>query len=340
MGVDIIQLLKRHEIKIDDLKGRSIVIDAPNHLYQFLTTIRGPDGSLFTDSKGRTTSHLIGLFSRTTNLMSRGLKIAYVFDGEVPKLKHKELARRKELKIEAEKMYRQAIESKDEESARRYAGRFSRLDQEMISESKRLLAALGLPCLDAPSEAEAQASHIVKKGDAYAVSSQDADCLMFGAKRLVRNLSITGRKKKAGKAAYEKIEPELIDLDENLSELGINREQLIIIGMLTGTDFNKGGVKGIGPKKGLALIQKHKMDFEAIFKEAKWSDTFEESWETIFEIIMNMPVSDNYRLEWKAVNREEVLKLLCDEHDFSEERVKKTLDNITTPVQKDLGGFI
>ena len=82
MGLQFRDLVVKKEISIKDLKGKVLAIDGQNMLYQFLTTIRGMDGSPLTDSKGRVTSHLIGLFNRTTALMEEGLKLIFVFDGK------------------------------------------------------------------------------------------------------------------------------------------------------------------------------------------------------------------------------------------------------------------
>ncbi len=336
MGVQITELLKKHEINLENLSNKIIVIDASNHLYQFLTTIRSPDGTAFTDSKGNITSHLIGLFSRTTNLMQRNIKLAYVFDGQVPKLKHKELQQRKEVKREAEEKYAKAMKEQNIEDMKKYAGRFSRLTLEMTDEAKKLLKALGIPYVEAPSEGEAQAANIVRNNDAYAVSSQDADSLLFGASRLVRNLSITGRRKKAGKQAYTEINPEIIILEENLSQLNIDREQLIALGMLVGTDYNVGGIKGIGPVKALNLVKKHGKNFGQMFAEAGWS--FDEKWQDVFELFIKIPVTDNYELKWKNPDKESAMKLLCTEHDFSTERVEKTIDSLMKS-QKGLNEF-
>lgn len=341
MGVRIVELLERHEVMLEELSGRIIVVDAPNHLYQFLTTIRGPDGSPFKDSRGNTTSHLIGLFSRAASLMQKNLRLFFVFDGKVPELKHRELEKRKAIKKMAEEQYVRALRQGDSEQMRKFAGRFSRLTPEMIDDAKRLLGNLGIPYMDAPSEAEAQAAYIVRKSDAFAVSSQDADSFLFGAPRLIRNLSITGRRKKAGALEYSHVTPEIIVLEEVLGKLGIDRKQLIVLGMLVGTDYNPGGIKGIGPKKGLELVKKHKGNYADLFREVGWADYFEESWESIYKLFEQIPVSDNYRLKWGRPDKDKAVSFLCSEHDFSVERVSKTMDELlkSSGSQKGLGDF-
>lgn len=341
MGLSIKDLLSAKEIEVTDLRNKVLAVDSYNMLYQFLTTIRSRDGSLLTDSKGEVTSHLVGIFSRVTNFMEKGLKMVFVFDGEPPKLKKKERERRKELKIEAEKRYKIAIKRKDADEMKKYAARTTRLTGDMVKEAKELISALGLPIVQAPSEGEAQAAYMARKGDAYATVSQDFDSLMYGCTRLVRNLSAAGRRRSIHKLGYVSTKPELIELSEVLNNLGIDNDQLIVLAILVGTDYNIGGVKGIGPKNALKLVKEHKKSFEGIFKEIKWE--FEFSWKDVYDVIKKMPVTDKYRLEWGQVDQERVKKLLVEKHDFSEERVERSLKGLIKEKekkqQKSLGDF-
>ena len=95
MGVAFKDIITGKEITIEELKGKVLAVDSYNVLYQFLTTIRARDGTVLMDSKGNVTSHLVGLFNRTTKLMSEGLNLAVVFDGKPLKLNEKERERRK-----------------------------------------------------------------------------------------------------------------------------------------------------------------------------------------------------------------------------------------------------
>ena len=343
MGVAITELLVKKEVDIDTLAGKILVVDTPMWLYQFITSIRQPDGSLLSDSKGNTTSHLIGLSSRVPKLMAKGMKLAFCFDGQVPDLKKKERERRKSLKIEAEEKYREAEKKKDISEMKKYAPRTARLTKDMIEEAKDLLEAFGVPVIDSPSEAEAQASNIVKNKDAFAVATNDADALLFGAPKVLRNLNLIGKRKKTSRLAYETINPELLDLADNLNHLGMDNDQLIALAMLVGTDYNIGGIKGIGPRNALKLVKKHKSDFDNLFKEVKWSDSFQFPWTDVFYLIKKMPVTNNYNLKWNNIDKEKILKLLVDNHDFSEERVNSTISKLFKETkkkqQKGLGDF-
>lgn len=328
MGIAITDLLLSKEVSFKDLEGKTLAVDAFNILYQFLSTIRQRDGALLTDSSGNITSHLVGLFARTTNLMEKNLKLAFVFDGEIPELKQEERERRKGIKQEAQRKYKEALEKKDLASMKKYASRTSVLNKEMIEESKQLIEALGLPVIQAPSEGEAQASHMVKKRDVFAVVSQDADSLLFGAPILIRNLSISGKRKKSDALSYVSVKPELLDLSENLNNLGIDQEQLIALAILVGTDYNKRGIKGIGPKNALKLVKKYRKDIDKMFDEVKWDDYFDFSWKDVFYLIKKMKVTDEYDLKWKEVDPEKIIKLLVEKHDFSKERVEKGISKL------------
>jgi len=188
MGVDIGDLFRWEKISFDDLRDRIIAIDAHNVLYQFLSSIRRRDGTPLKDSKGQITSHLSGLFHRTANMVEAKIRPVYVFDGKPHPLKAKTLEERRKRKEQAEKEWKEALEAGDIEKARSKAQQTSRLTDEMIDQSKELLEALGIPFIQAPGEGEAQASIMVKKGDAFAVGSQDYDCLLIGSPVLVRNL--------------------------------------------------------------------------------------------------------------------------------------------------------
>jgi len=342
MGVQITELLQAKEISLDQLKGKTIAVDAHLFLYQFLTTIRQRDGTPLSDSKGRITSHLIGLFTRSSSLMRSGLKLAYVFDGKAPELKEKERERRKEQKIAAKVKYEEAAEKEDIENMRKYAARTSRLTPDMIQESKKLITAMGIPIVQAPSEGEAQAAFMVKSSDAFAVASQDADSLLFGSTYLIRNLSMAGKRKRTNKLAYETISPQLISLSETLNHLGIDQGQLIALAMLVGTDFNPGGIKGIGPKNAIKLVKSHGRDFDALFREVKWDEQNATPWNEIFHLIKDMPVSSDYKLKWALPDKEKITRLLVDEHDFSMERVQSALEKFEkdeSAPQKGLGEF-
>ncbi len=323
MGVALSDIVEGKIIELEYLSGRSISIDAYNMLYQFLSIIRQRDGTPLMNSKGEITSHLSGLFYRTARLLEKGIKPVYVFDGAPPEEKTHTLSEREKKKIEAEKKYEAALKKGDLENARVYAQQTSRLTKDMVNQAKKLLNLLGVPWVQAPSEGEAQAAYMAKKGDVWASASQDYDSLLFGSPRLVRNLGITGRRKLPRKNVYVEIKPEIIELENTLGSLGIDLDQLIQIGLMVGTDFNS-GVKGIGPKKALKLVKEGKTA-----KEVYVEHGMDTSGVKFAESIFKRPkTTNNYKLEWKEPDEEGLISYLCGEHDFSEERIKSTLERL------------
>jgi len=334
LGVDLKDLLSRKPLELEELKGKVIAIDGFNALYQFLSIIRGADGQPLKDRSGRITGHLSGLLYRNSNLLEMGVKPVYVFDGMPPSLKEVEISRRRAVKEEAVKKYEEAIKRGDVERARTYAQATAHLKDEMVQEAKTLLALMGIPWVQAPSEGEAQAAHLTVKGDAWAVGSQDYDSLLFGATRLVRNLTISGKRKLPNKPVYVKISPELIELKESLAKLGITRTQLIDMSVLMGTDFNPDGLKGVGPKTAIKMI-KERGCLENMIHELRDSGFTVDPLE-IRGIFTSPKVTDDYQLRWKGVDVEGVVHFLCHERDFNEERVKRALDKTMGEVEKVL----
>jgi len=341
MGLQFKDLVVKKEIDIKDLKDKVLAVDSMNLLYQFLTTIRSADGSVLTDSKGRVTSHLIGLFSRTTSLMEQGLKLVFIFDGKAPEIKQKTWDKRTAVKKEASLKLKEAEKVGDIVSMKKFAARTAILTKEMVSDAKNLIRLLGLPIVQAPSEGEAQTAYMVKKGDAYGSVSQDYDNLIFSCPLLIRNLSLEGKRKRKGQFAFQKIKPEMIKLKDVLEHLEIDLDQLTVLAILVGTDYNPGGVRGVGPKTALKLVKEFE-DFAEIFEKVEWDTHYPDlEWQKVFDTIRNMPVTDDYNLEWKNIDSEELFDLLVKEHGFSEERVKRKLEKLDEEksTQKGLSSF-
>ena len=253
----------------------------------------------------------------------------YVFDGKAPELKHGTQEKRQESKDIAAERYEQAKSEEDVEGMGRYARQIVHLDKQKIEESKELLNAMGIAVVQAPSEGEAQASYICAQGDAWAVGSQDYDCLMFNTPRLIQNLTLARKRKTVG--GFIEIKPQLVETKNVLKELGINNEQLICIGILSGSDYNPGGVKGIGPKKALKLVLEQKTKekiFEAVSKFEKDGKYFMDfDWREVFELIKNPNVDKDYKIVFPKMDFNKIKEILM-EHDFSEERIDTQLSKL------------
>ncbi len=335
MGVNFKDLIPKTQVKLEDLSGKIIAVDAYNAIYQFLSIIRQPDGTPLKDSTGKITSHLSGLFYRTSNLVEMGLKPIYVFDGESPALKAVEIERRRQVKVEAAARYEKAIKEGKPAEARMYAQVATSMKDYMLDDSQRLLGLMGLPWVQAPSEGEAQAAHMTRKGDADYCASQDYDSLLFGAPKLLRNVTISGRRKLPSKNIYINIVPEVVELSKTLNECSLTYEQLIDVGILIGTDFNPDGIEGIGPKTALKLIRQHGTLENALpyIKNAVFPCDPKE----IKEIFLHPEVTDDYKIEWKEPNETGIIDFMCREKEFGEERIKKSLERMTVGSKKQKG---
>jgi len=323
MGVDLSDLIPGTPRRLEDFATRAIAIDAFNTLYQFLSIIRQPDGTPLMDRQGRVTSHLSGIIYRTTNLLALGIKPVFVFDGQPPGLKGRTIEARVAVKVKAEREWEDAKLKGDFARARTKAMQTSRLTGEMVGQSKRILACLGVPCVQAPGEGEAQASHMAARGDAWAAASQDYDSFLFGSPILVRNLALSGRRKLPRKDVYVDVQPEQIDLAATLAGLGLSREQLVDLAILIGTDYNE-GVKGIGPKKALALMRKSG-NLERVLEE---EGLVIEDVNGLRDLFLHPSVTDAYELGWTDADVEAAKRMLVDEHDFSEDRVQGALERV------------
>lgn len=337
MGLNIRDIIPRRELDVSELRGKTICVDAFNTLYQFLSSIRQPDGMPLMDSKNRITSHLSGIFYRNIALLSEGMKLIYVFDGKPPELKYKTWEKRGSVREVAKERYEDAKDREDIEAMKRYSMQLTRLNDEMIVESKELLEAMGIIALQAPGEGESEAAYLARiKEDIYASASQDYDSLLFGAPRLIQNLTLSRRRKTF--SGWIEIKPEMIELERVLNYLEINLDQLICLGILVGTDYNPKGIPGIGQKKALDIVKKYRQPV-LIFKSVeeqllglKEEDRFE--WPDIFELFKKSNVK-NFDYNFPKIDEKKIKEILVERHDFSEERVEKQLEKLRDVSEKN-----
>ena len=319
LGVKLKEITNPKEISLNELGGKVIAIDTMNVLYQFLSIIiRVDTGEPLKNKSGKITSHISGLFYRSINLIEKGIKPIYVFDGKPSKLKRDTIQERKQIRKEAKVEYEKAKEEGDIEKAYKYARTSYRVTSEMIDDSKKFLKLMGIPVIQAEGEGEAQATFMVSQGDAWAVGSQDYDSLLFGAPRVVRNLSIAGRRRgRGGETKY--VEPEIIYLKEVLESQNLTQEQLIDIGILLGTDFNE-GIKGVGIKTALKYIKNYN-NLENIFEKENLE--FDYDYDQIREIFRNPRVNKEYTIKKIKPNYEKIKDNLVNLYDLNEVRVDK-----------------
>lgn len=352
MAVDLGKLVAeaKEKISFEELSGKAIAIDAYNTIYQFLSIIRQPDGSPLTDSKGRVTSHLSGLFYRTMNLLEYGIKPVYVFDGIPSQLKKRTLEARMNRRKEAAEAWVKAKEEGQLEKARTYAMASTKINQEIVESSKALLSLMGIPYIQAPGEGEAQGAYLTRRGFVYASASQDYDSFLFGADVVIRNFTITGRRKLPGKNVFVDVELERIVLKDLLEKLGINNRQLILLGILVGTDFNT-GIEKVGPKTALKIVGERKAPEEVkSYVKEKYGVEFDEDIDAVLGLFEKPDIKEFGKDEFESViskakpDANGVVKFMCDEHGFSKERIAKMAEKLGElrgiTKQKGIGGWM
>ena len=331
MGLDLKPLLIREKTNLEAFTNKIVAIDAYNAIYQFLAIIRGPEGLHLTDTKGRVTSHITGLFYRNINFLSLGIKPIYVFDGKPPSLKSAEIEHRKQIKKDATVKYERAVSAGKMEDARKYAQQTTSMKDGMVEDSKHLLELFGIPYIQAPSEGEATAALLTTTGHADIAASQDFDSILFGAKKLVRNFTNSGRRKLPNRNSYIEIEPEIIDYRKNLDALGITREQLIDVGILIGTDFNPDGFERIGPKTAIKMIKENGKleDVRQIQEQLQEID-----YNAIRKIFLEPETASVDKIDFGEVNYDAITNYLSDERDFSRDRVNSSLNRLKKSLEK------
>ncbi len=341
MGTKLGDLIDSEEISFDHLFNKKIAVDAMNTVYQFLSIIRQRDGTPLKDSEGNITSHLSGLFYRNAKLLEKNVKPVYVFDGKAPDLKAEESKERRKKREKAREDWKKLKKEGKMKKAFKKATQSSRLTSDMLVEAKKLLDAMGIPYIEAPSEGEAQAAKMNCEGSVWAVGSQDWDSLVFGADRFVKNLTVTGKRKVPGKQRYKTIVPEKVEKEPALNSLGISLEQLRWVAVLIGTDFNPKGIKGVGPKTAMKLVKKYG-SFESILEDDKVEWEHDNDPFKILDFFENPPVEEGLSFNYGSPDRDAVFEVLVESHEFSESRVESTFNKLEKSLkesQQDLGSF-
>ncbi|CRG98572.1 flap endonuclease 1, putative [Plasmodium relictum] len=322
------------EIKIENLMGRIIAIDASMSLYQFIIAIRDSDhyGNL-TNESGETTSHISGLMSRSIKLMENGLKPIYVFDGAPPELKGSELEKRGEKRQKAEELLQKAKEEGDLEEIKKQSGRTVRVTKKQNEEAKKLLTLMGIPIVEAPCEAESQCAFLTKYDIAHATATEDADALVFGTKILIRNLNANAssnqnKNKNSSKRGYILTE---INLQQVLKGLNLTMNQFIDFCILCGCDYCD-TIKGIGSKTAYNLIKeyncieniienidKNKYQVPTNFRFVEARNSF---------INPKVLTKEEIKIDWSEPKIDELKDLLIKEYNFNEVRVTNYINRL------------
>ncbi|ELY78227.1 flap endonuclease-1 [Natrinema pallidum] len=267
------------EIPFDDIEG-TVAVDAHNWLYRYLTTtVKWTDSAKYTTGDGTEVANLVGIVQGLPKFFEHDITPVMVFDGGPSELKDDEIESRREQRRSYEAQLETAREEGDAVAIAQLESRTQRLTPTIQETSRDLLRLLDVPIVEAPAEGEAQAAHMVKRGDADYVGSEDYDALLFGSPLTLRQLTSKG-------------DPELMDLEATLAQHDLTLEQLIDAAILIGTDFNE-GVSGIGPKTAISAITEHGDLWSAL--EARGDHV--EHGDRVRQLFRDPDVTDDYEFE-------------------------------------------
>ena len=305
-------------IKERELKhyfGRKVAIDASMCLYQFLIAVRS-EGAQLTTVDGEPTSHLMGTFYRTIRLVEQGIKPVYVFDGKPPNLKGGELAKRAERRDEAQKLLQAAEEAGNVEDMEKFNRRLVKVTKEHAEDARQLLKLMGIPYVDAPCEAEAQCAALVKAGKVFATATEDMDALTFGCNILLRRLTFSEARKMPVQEFH---------FDKVLEDLELSHNEFIDLCIMLGCDYTN-SIKGVGPKRAIELIKAHR-SLETIIDNLdtkKFPVPEDWNYKQARLLFQEPEIMDpeEIELKWADPDEEGLVKFLCGDKQFNEERVR------------------
>lgn len=323
-----------------NLFGRKIAIDASMCLYQYLIAVRQQDGQQLTSEDGETTSHLLGMFYRTIRMVENGVKPLYVFDGKPPVLKGGELEKRLLKRQEAEKQMEELKETGTVEELMKFEKRTVRASREQNAEAKKLLELMGIPYVDAPSEAEAQCAELARGGKVFAAASEDMDTLCYEPKFLLRHLTV---------AEARKLPIDQLEYEEVLKGLGMDKSTFVDMCILLGCDYCE-TIKGVGPVTAYKLIKEHGsldniVDWINKHPDSKYKVPENWPYKEAKELFMNPEIlkADDVNFKWTEPNVDGLVSFMVTEKGFNEDRIRsgaeKLKKGLKGGVQGRLDGF-
>ncbi|KAL7237756.1 hypothetical protein ACSBR2_003956 [Camellia fascicularis] len=321
------------EQKFESYFGRKVAIDASMSIYQFLIVVGRIGTETLTNEAGEVTSHLQGMFTRTIRLLESGLKPVYVFDGKPPDLKKQELAKRYTKRADATEDLNVALETGNKEEIEKFSKRTVKVTKQHNDDCKRLLKLMGVPVIEAPSEAEAQCAALCKSGKVYAVASEDMDSLTFGAPRFLRHLMDPSSKK---------VPVMEFEVSKVLEELNLTMDQFIDLCILCGCDYCD-SIRGIGGQTALKFIRQHGSIENILENINKERYQIPDDWpyqeaRHLFKEPLVFVDDEQLDIKWSAPDEEGLINFLVTENGFNSDRITKAIEKIKAAKNKSTQG--
>lgn len=316
MGIKcLLKFINEEKIKKENFKNKKIAIDISILIYKVIISIRN-SGADFTNQKGEITSHILGLFNKTIELLHNNIIPVYVFDGKPPELKYKTLEDRKNNK---KKAFDKMELAETEEDKIKYFKRSAQITKEQWDQCRDLLDMMGIPYINAPEEADSQCAYLAKIGLVEAVLTEDMDILTFGSTKIIRNLT------------SHKIDTTEIVLTEVLDKLELSYDEFVEFCILLGSDYCS-GIIDTKPKIIYEYYKKNKDITKTLEDLTKNNIKFPEETnydeiKTYFtKPIVNEITDDNIKL--KIPDTVKLLKKLVEEYGLIKYLIKSKLDKL------------
>lgn len=321
MGSQIGGFVEREEMSLKELGNirdtdLTAAVDTYTWLYAFLHKIVDyKTHKPLKDSEGRITSHLSGLYYRTMNIRAAGIDPVFVFEGGYPDLKEDEIESRNKSKEKAQREYEIARAIGNDERAKELETSRRKISDEMVATAYDLIEAMGCPIIEPPEEAEAQCAKLCEDGQVDFVISSDYDTLLHGSPNLIQNLNSTSG--------------DLILLDKSLDKSDLNYREFVWIGIMMGTDFNK-SPHGVGEKTSYDIAKSSNSIGEVVNQCKEYDGNIDgEIWRSTFEILTQPNVDLDIDFEkWKMPNKDSIIEILVEKHEFSEQKVLSSYQNV------------
>ncbi|CAI7891189.1 unnamed protein product [Closterium sp. NIES-53] len=212
-------------------------------------------------------------------------------------------------------------EAKEEgkaEDIEKYSKRTVRVTRQHNEDCRRLLRLMGVPVVEAPSEAEAECANLAKQGKVFGVASEDMDALTFGAPKFLRHLM---------EPAARKLPVMEFDVAKVLELLNLSMDEFIDLCIL-----------GVGPTTVLKLIRQHK-NIETILEKIGDKYQVPDPWpyveaRKLFKEPLVTPSEEVPEIKWTPPDEEGLVKFLVEENGFNLERVTKAIEKIKAAKNK------
>jgi len=316
-------------ILITDYSNKKIAIDTSIILYQSVITIRNSGNDLI-NKEGELSSHILGLFNKTIELLENKISPLYVFDGKPPDIKKEILNARKQVRKKALEKLSMAT---DEKTKIKYLKKAVNITKNHNEQCREMLNYMGIPYINADEEADKTLAYLCKNKMADGVLSEDMDILTLGSPILLRNL-LSSRNG-----------PLEINLENILNSLNLTMEQFIDLCILFGCDYCKPIINDKNPNiiydiyhetKSIEKTKDKLLELGYIINETN-------NYDVIKKYLINISNSKINNIEMKRPDMKKLGKLLIEKYDLDKNRIiskLKRLKNIHPNYEKKNNNII